>query len=471
MNKQQDMLFNIRSGKKMTKRQQLSLVIRLSTPAILAQISSIAMQYIDASMVGHLGAEAAASIGLVSSSTWFFGGLCFAGSAGFSVQVAQALGAGKEADARNILRQALIVDVIFCLILMGAGLGISPFLPDWLGANAEIRRDAFWYFFIYMCSIPAIQMNCLAGDMLRCSGNMRAPSILNISMCIMDVIFNVFFIFPGKEITLLGESIYMPGMGLGVMGAALGTAMAQLVTAGLMMWMLYGRSPVLRLKNGGSWRIRRECLRNAARIALPMGAERVIFCGAMIVTTKIVSPLGTISIAANSLAVTAESFCYMPGYGIEEAATTLVGQSVGAGRKELTRSFARMSVYLAMGIMTCTGFLMFFLAPEIFKMMTSDLKVQELGIKILRIEAFAEPMFAASIASSGALRGAGDTLIPSVLNLISIWGVRLTLSFVLVGSFGLVGVWIAMCVELICRGVLFLIRLYREKWMKPLGAI
>lgn len=177
------------------------------------------------------------------------------------------------------------------------------------------------------------------------------------------------------------------------------------------------------------------------------------------------APLGTVSIAANSLAVTAESLCYLPGYGIAAAATTLVGQSLGAGRRDLARRYARLSVLLAVVLMAGMGLLMFLLAPSVFQMLTPDPAVQALGARVLRIDAFAEPLYAVSIAAAGAMRGAGDTLIPSLLNLVSMWGVRITAAAVLAPRLGLTGVWLAMCGELCVRGLLFLARLLRERWL------
>ena len=224
-------------------------------------------------------------------------------------------------------------------------------------------------------------------------------------------------------------------------------------------------SPLLRLRSGGSWRLRRACMARAARIAVPMAFEHSVMCGAQIASTRIVAPLGTVSIAANSLAVTAESLCYMPGYGIATAATTLVGQSIGAGRRDLARRYARLAVLLAVMVMTGMALLMFFLAPLIFSLLTPDAAVQQLGVRVLRIEVFAEPLYAVSIAAAGAMRGAGDTLIPSILNLISMWGVRISAAAFLAPRLGLAGVWLAMCLELCVRGVLFLARLLKERWL------
>ena len=340
-------------------------------------------------------------------------------------------------------------------------------LPRWLGGEADIHRDASMYFLIFMLSLPALQLNMLASGMLRSSGNMYTPSLLNILMCLLDVVFNFFLIFPSRTVEFAGMEIAVPGAGLGVTGAALGTAFASIVVAALLLYSLCFKSPELAIaREKGSFRPTRQCFRNALGIALPMGCERVIMCGAQIMSTVIVAPLGTIAIAANSFAITAESLCYMPGHGVSNAATTLVGQSIGARRKDLTWRFAHISVLMGIAVMTVMGIVMYVAAPLIMEIMTPDAAVRELGAKVLRIEAFAEPMYAASIVVYGVFVGVGDTLVPSIMNLGSIWAVRLTLAAVLAPRYGLEGAWLAMCIELCFRGFIFLVRLYRKKWLK-----
>lgn len=446
-------------------RQLIMIVIRLSIPAILAQISSIVMQYIDSAMAGSLGAEASAAIGLVSTSTWLAGGLCISLATGFSVQTAQLIGAGRHTEAENVFRQSLITAVIFGLIIATAGVAISPSLPVWLGGGDDIREGATSYFLIYSAALPFVQLRQLTGNMLQCSGDMKTPSVLNAAMCGFDVVFNYFLIFPTRAVTISSLTFTIPGAGMGVAGAALGTALAEAVTAILMLIAACFRSPSLRLTKNGSWRIRHQCLKTAARIALPVVMERTAMCGAQIASTKIIAPLGTISVAANSLAVTAESFCYMPGYGVGAAATTLVGQSMGAGNKKLAKRYAWISVLLGTAMMTFTGALMFIFAPAMFAMLTPVDEIRALGVSVLRIEAWAEPFFAISIVAVGALRGAGDTFVPGLMNLLSMWCVRITASALLTPYFGLKGVWIAMCGELCVRGIIFLIRLIRGRWL------
>ena len=448
------LLSYIREGRTMTQREKLWLIVSLSIPSILAQISATVMFFIDASMVGHLGAKASAAIGLVETTGWLMGGLGSAANMGFSVQVAHFIGANDMEAARRVLRQSIVYCIIWALVISITALCVSPYLPYWLGGNEEIARDASLYFAIFGLSGIFFQMEGLAGSMLKCSGNMKIPSVLNIGMCVMDVVFNYIFIYI---------------LEMGVVGAAIGTGLAMLVTASAMMYFLIVRSKMLSLiGRPGSFKPREDTIRTAVKIGAPMGLQHLLMGGAYIVSTVIVAPLGTIAIAAHSLAITVESLCYMPGYGISEAATTLVGQGIGAGQRMLTRSFARMSVALGIGVMTLMGVLMWIFAPELMALMSPVEEVIALGTQVLRIEAWAEPMFAAAIVCNGVFIGAGDTLVPAVMSLVSMWAVRLTLAATLAPKYGLKGVWTAMAIELACRGSFFLVRLFKGKWAEKL---
>ncbi|MCM1309968.1 MAG: MATE family efflux transporter [Bacteroides sp.] len=447
-------IHHIREGKALTRTQQLRLTVTLALPAMLAQLSSILMQYIDAAMVGHLGADASASIGLVSTSLWLFWGTCSMATTGFSVQVAHRIGANDEEGARRILRQGLTASLLFGVLMAVVGLAIAGPLPHWLGGEEQICSQASLYFAVFVAALPLLIINYLAGAMLRCVGNMKVPSIISVAMCVLDCLFNYLFIFVCN---------------LGVLGAALGTVAAEILSAGLMLGYCWYRQPELRIKGRpGSFRMQREVIRRAGKIALPMTAEHAIICGAQIAVTVIVAPLGVLAIAANSFAVTAESLCYMPGYGIGDAATVLTGQSYGAGRKKLVKSFGFITVGLGMTVMSLMGVLMWFAAPELMAIMTPVEGIRELGVSALRIEAWAEPMFAASIVAYGAMVGVGKTTAPAVMNFGSIWLVRLPLAWLLSRTYGLDGVWMAMAIELTFRGLIFLIRLFRPHSWIPL---
>ena len=461
------LLSYIREGTPMTRKQQLWLTTLLSVPAILSQLSSIIMQYIDASMVGSLGANDSASIGLVSTSLWLLGGICSAVATGFSVQVAHKIGANKPEEARNVLRQGIVSILLFSVTLASIAVSISGQLPYWLGGSEEIAENATTYFMLFAAGIPMVAFSILASGMLRCSGNIKVPSMLNIQTCVLDVIFNFFFIFPTRTISLFGSEFTIPGMGMGVAGAAIGTLIAEGITCIMLVCYMCFKSKDLKLtQDKGSYVPTKECLKKAVKIGFPMGMQHIIMCSAQILITAIVAPLGSIALAANSFAVTAESLCYMPGYGIGDAATTLVGQSIGAKRKNLTKDFALITVSLGMAVMTLMAVLMYLGAPLMMGIMSPVEGIVTQGADALRIEAFAEPFFAASIVSYGVFVGAGDTIVPCGINMVSMWGIRITLSALLAPTMGLQGVWIAMATELTVRGILYLIRLRSGKWIK-----
>ena len=458
----QDLLGALRAGRRLSLRQQIGLVAQLSVPAILAQVSSIIMQYIDTSMVGSLGTNASAAIGLVASTTWLFGGLCRALMVGFCVQTAQRIGAGDERDARNLVRQSIVSGLAFGLLLAAIGVALSGALPRWLGADAAIWADAASYFFVFSLALPLFQLNRLAAGLLQASGNMRTPSVLLILMCPLDVVFNFFLIFPTRQL----GGFTVPGAGLGVMGAALGTALAEAVVALLLCAALLLRSPMLRLRRDERLRLVPQQLKRAVQLAVPVALEQAVMSGGQIATTGIIAPLGTTSIAANSFAVTAEALCYMPGYGVQSAAVTLIGQSVGAKRRDLVTRLGWVTVLLGMGVMGLAAGAMYFLAPAIIGILTPDALAAALAVQVLRIVVFAEPFFGASIVATGVFQGAGDSLLSSVLNFVSMWGVRVPLTVLLTKHLALPGAWIAMSIELAIRGVLFLI-VQAKKWWLP----
>lgn len=450
-----DPLSAIRNGQKLTTREEVILILKLSFPAILAQISSIIMQYIDASMVGHLGANASASIGIVSSTTWLIGGILTAAAMGFSVCVAHRIGAKDEEGASVIVRWGLLCCLLFSLLIMTIGVLVSPRLPVWMGGENAIRRDASAYFLIYVLSIPAREMLFASQGMIQSSGNIRVPSILNVIMCVLDVFFN---------------ALLIPRYG--VIGAALGTAFSFVIIAIVMLYILIVRSPSLSIvgrkeKKPATFKgFASNELPTALKIAIPVAIDNIIMGFAYVAFTRIVSPFGTVSVAANSFSITAEGLCYMPGFGIGVAATTIVGQCIGARRKELGKRLGWMAVILGMVIMGFSGALMWIFAPFMIGILSPDQEIRRLGTQILRIEAFAEPLYGASIVAAGVFRGAGETLLSSVLNLLSVWSVRIPLAYFLGSRYGLKGAWIAMCIELCVRGTLFLIRLGLWNTMK-----
>lgn len=429
----------------MSNGQKLMLMFLLGLPAMIGQLSTIAMQYIDAMMVGQLGAAATASIGLVSSTTWLCSDVCYALCQGFAVLVAHHLGANNAARAREVMKQGTLVCFLVAVCVSIVCVMIHGALPIWLGGSGEVINLSSTYFLLWGLTLPIMQLMFMSNSMLRCSGNMSVPLIMGALMCILDAAFN-FLLIPTY----------------GVAGAAVATMLSCLVVTVISLFFLFVHSKELSLAGRlGALSIEKSIMHRGFHIALPIAIEHGMFCCAQIVGTLIVASLGTVAIAANAFAIVIESLCYMPGFGIGDAATTLIGQSHGARRQDLIHSFSLMTLIMGMSVMGIMGLTIYILAPELMKLMTPEVIVRTQGVSILRIEAYAEPMYAASIIAYYIFIGLGDTLVPSLMNLSSIWIIRIPLAATLSQTMGLQGVWLAMCLELNVRGIAFLLRL---KW-------
>ena len=448
-----------------SRSEILKMLWNMSIPAILSQITFIAMQYIDAAMVGSLGADASAAVGLVSSAIWLLFGITMTSTVGFSILVGQKIGAEEYRKARELRHQAIMFNIFIAIIITSIGIAISDSVPLLMGGDATIASTSSAYFLILMTSIPFFLMRVLSSSLVQATGNMKIPSLISASTCILDILFNFLLILPSRQYEIFGFVVLIPGAGLGVKGAALGTVVAEIITSSVIIYYLLFKSG-LRIEHDEKISLFSKDLLTALKLGIPVGLEHAVITAAMVATTKIIAPLGTVSLAANIFAIEAEVLCYMPGYGIGAAMVPIISQCKGANRYDLVRRCANYGITLGAMIMGICGIIMFFICPVIFMLFTPSTEVRELGVQILRIEMLAEPMFGVAIVTASILRGVGDTLIPSILNVASIWGIRISLCMLLVPHLGLIGAWIAMCIELNCRGMLMLIRFFLAPWKK-----
>ena len=260
-----------------------------------------------------LGPNATASVGVVSSSVWLFNGLLGAAATGFAVQVAQHIGARETERARSVVRESMLFSLLFGVFMGSAAAALSFSLPGLLGAEEAIRPDASAYFLIVGCSMPFLMAINLMSSLLRCMGDTRTPMLFNITLNILNTIFNFLLIYEPREASVFGLRVFLPGAGLGVPGAALGSALASLLVALLFLRRFLSRDFPLRISLRDRFRFTRDCLSAMIRIAIPQAMAHTASCGAQIAVTVIVAGLGTQAVAANSLAVTAEALLLSAG--------------------------------------------------------------------------------------------------------------------------------------------------------------
>lgn len=433
----------------------------------MEQILSMMVSYADTAMVGVLGATATAAVSVNSAPIWLVHGILAGVGVGYSVQVSNAVGAKDPERVRRIIRQAFLAALVCGLAACALYELLGGFLPWWLGAKAEVLPYAIRYMRIYASTLLFGAFQYIFSAVLRCMGNSKLPLVLNTGANVLNIILNFFLIYPTGE--FLGFTV--PRAGLGVEGAAIATAASIVVTGGLM--------GLCALRQGEYTTSLREGLapeggiiRRAVKLGLPSAAERAAVNIGQIATTALAAhQLSTAALAANQIAVTAEGLCYLPAYGIGYAAIALVGQAVGAGRREDAQAYGMLTAGLGFGLCLITSSLLFFFATPLAELFNRDLEVVREAALALRVVAFSEPFFALSIVLTNALRGADDVKFPMLVGLVCMWVVRVPLACLLVLRFGwgLEGIWGAMAVDITLRGLLCTLRWRQKKWLQLCG--
>lgn len=431
----------------------LKKIVNLSIPMILSQLSSVIIQYTDSTMIAKLGTEQSAAMGLIGSVMTFIRSISIVATVGFSVQISQMIGADNINKARSAVKQGLLVSFLISLVSMTAVLFLHDYIPVWVGGDDIISSMASEYLFIYAFIIPCQQMRFFSSTCLESSGNAKKVTVLNTALCILNIIFNIMFMSPDI-------------FNLGIKGAGLATLLSEIIISGSLFLLLAFKSDKFAFKLGGSFRFDKDITRYALRVSLPAIFGCIMIKGAYIFTTVIIAPLGTTAIAANSLAFTVESMCNVFGDGLASVATIITGELIGAGDKKRINTGVRMMIFIGIFTSVIMASVMFLSAPSVFAFLTDDIAVQELGVSVLKIQALAEPLFFVALILTGVFNGAGDTVYSNSVNLLSIWFIRIIGMELLVGTYGLAGMWIAAAAESSVRGIVHLIHASRGKWMK-----
>lgn len=449
-------------------RSLMMTIIALAWPAMVEQALQTIVQYADSAMVGRLGVQATAAVGLTTTVTWLTNSPLWALGIGVLACIARAVGAKEEKTTRSAAMQAIWLALIVGVLMTIVTQSIAPFLPEWLNADPEIRREGTLYFSIICAPLIFRAMSFILASALRASGDTRTPMLVNLGMNAINVALNFFLIFPTRPMTLLGVTFTMPGAGWGVIGAAVATAVSVIFSGSMMLYKVL-TSKVLSprgMKLCWDGPVMMQCI----RVGLPVALQNIgVFSGHVVFSAQ-VTALGKTALATHSIALTAEQAFYIPGYGMEAAASTLCGNALGEKNEKKLDRISRTILMISMGLMTITGALLFAFPAFMMSIFTADSAVISGGAVVLRIVACSEPLYAAMIIFEGIFHGVGQTKYPFVVSLITMWGVRVlgTLICVNVFGFGLPAVWLCMVGDNVTRATLLGIRYFRGRWKRSL---
>lgn len=450
-------------------------VLRLALPAVGEQLLSLMVGIVDTYLVGHLGQDAPiAAVGLANQWVLMATTLFSAVAVGTTAFVARAVGAEDWDLANRSVGQSVLLGVGIGLLTAALLVTLAGPAVTLLGAEADTQPLATTYLSIVGSILLFSSLMFICNAAMRGAGDTRTPFLIMLVVNGLNALI---------AWLLINGHLGLPRMG--VAGSAVGAAVGRTVGGILAIVLL------LRGRNGLRLSLRRlrpdlGLIRRIWRIALPSGAENVLFRTAQMLFFRVVAGLGTAAVAAQQIALNATSISFLPGFGFAVAATTLVGQSLGANDPRRAERSTYASFLWGGGLMVGIGLFLLFFPGAFMRFFTDSPAVIDLGIVPLRLIAVAQPLLAATMIFSGALRGAGDTRAPLWINASDLWLVRvplatlftqgLTVFFPTLATaplpswlrdglgWGLPGAWTALVIDMSLRGLRMLLRFRAGRW-------
>ncbi len=454
---------------KSQKTNMFPVIFALAWPTMLEQLMQTAVQYIDTAMVGSLGTQATAAVGSTTTINWLVGSSISALGVGFLSFIARAYGAGDKERAARISAQAVLAVLVTGVIFTIATLGLSGMIPVWMQVDSNIQSLASTYFFILYTPMLPRAATIIFGTALRAAGDTKTPMKVGIGVNLINVILNYLLIYPTHTLSLGFMSITIPGAGLGVIGAALASAIA-FAFGGIYMTYVFWHHPVISPK-GHTIKPDMEILKPCLKVAFPNMMQRFGTSLGYVAFASMINSVGEIATAAHTIANTVESAFYIPGYGMQTAAATLAGNSLGANDKQKMKDFTKVIIKLEVAMMIISGGLLFAFAPAMMGLFTKDPEVIKLGATVLRMVAVSEPFYGVSIIIEGIMQGVGQTVTPFKFNILGMWGVRIVGTFICINllGMGLISAWACMISHNLLLFTMFCFYYRSGKW-NPMNA-
>ncbi len=440
--------------------EMLPTIFTLAWPTMLEQLLQTAVQYIDTAMVGTLGTQATAAVGATSTVNWLVSSTISALGIGFLSYVSQACGAGDLKKVGRASSQAVLTVLVCGLFFTALTLGLSSYVPVWMQVAPDIRELTARYFFILYMPMLFRTATIIFGTLLRAVGDSKTPMRVGLLVNGLNVVLNFLLIYPSR--TWLGISLW--GAGLGVIGAALASAVS-FVVGGVCIATVFWKHPLVSPK-GQSMRPDPEILMPCLKVALPNALQRFGTSLGYVAFASMINSIGEVATAAHTIANTVESAFYIPGYGMQTAAATLAGNALGARDNQRAKKLARMIIFVEVILMILSGSLLFVFAPQMMQLFSRDQEVILLGSIVLRMVAVSEPFYGVAIIIEGMMQGMGNTLLPFVFSVSGMWGIRIVGTFLctqLLGM-GLVSAWACMIAHNMLLFAAFLICYHTGKW-------
>lgn len=447
-------------------KKMLWLVAALAWPTMLEQFMQTAVQYVDTAMVGSLGTSATAAVGSTSTVNWLIGSTVSAIGVGFLAYISQAFGRGEADKARRASAQSVLAVLVAGVIFTALAMGLSPVVPVWMQADPSIRDAASGYFLILYSTMLFRAANIIFGTVLRAAGDTKKPMYAGLAVNIVNIILNYFLIYPTRTAIVFGNEVTLHGAGWGINGAAAASAIAYAL-GGILVTLALWRHKKISFK-GYSIKPDASVLKPCLKVAFPNMVQRFFISFGYVAFASMINSLGEISSAAHTVANTVESAFYIPGWGMQTAAATIAGNAWGAGDSKKLKNLVKTTSLAEFTLMVVSGGILFFTAPYLAGIFSSDAEVVELGSAVLKMVALSEPFYGIAIVLEGVMQGVGNTKTPFLFNVLGMWGIRIfgTFIFTQLLEYGLISAWGCMIAHNVFLFISFTALYFTGKW-KP----
>lgn len=445
-------------------KRLLKNIVSLAVPSILEYTLQVLVSYVDYIMVGKLGTEASATIGLTTEVSFLIKGGVNAVGIGALSNISYLIGAKRMENVKVTVVQAYYLAIVVGMISCMVSLVISPYLPIWLGADSVIHEKSSKYFAIVSTPFVFFSINAIFGHVLKATGDMKTPLYVNSFMNVSNIVLNFFLIYDSRTITILGKLFVVWGANLGVIGAGVATAISTVVGGILMIFGVY-KNKVVSPKNVKR-SLNLDIIRRLVKVGIPVLLTRLTSSSGRVLFTGLVARLGMVSYTAHTLSFTAESFFYIPCVGMMSAVATLSGNAKGENSLKKLNSLTVFTSTIASSVMLLMSLILFIFAKDIISIFTEDVEVISIATSLLRIVSINEPIFAVSIVLESVFNGIGDTKSPFMASTITLWVFRVlgTYMCIYVLGFGIKSAWVCMIFDNIARCLILLIfYVYKNK--------
>lgn len=442
-------------------------IAKIALPLIFQNIFAITIGLADSIMVSSRGESAYAGVSLIGSLDTLLITLFSAIATGGSIVLAQAMGKKDQGLACNAAKQLLYVTTAIASTISAIVLIFQIPIINLLFGKAEesVIKSALTYFNIIAISFPFLAIENSIASTFRAQGD----SMISLKISIFMNLLNIG-----------GNAILIYLVDLGVAGAALATLLSRVIGAALMLIIVHNKKRYIHIEKLLSYRPDKKIIKALLSVGIPNGVENSLFQFGRLMTSSLVSSLGTVAIAANAAALSLANFQYNAGGAIHSTMVAVVGRCVGAKEREQAKRYTK--ILLGVGyvtIITVAGLLCLFSAPllSLFNLSTESFETAQR--LIFFHSAVSAVIWAAGFCLPNAFRAAGDIRFTMVVSVVSMWIFRVAFAYILAQDIvtifkllsfpgvgmGVMGVWIAMFVDWCVRTAFFLWRLISGKWL------